>query len=100
MLAKAIVQFLSQSLLLPVVDGENFSFKSFAPLYLAFQFFVCHKQLMCSLASAVLVDFVSLLRRGFRLLLLCDVAQRADGVERGSVRIANDRAQYLSPDDR
>jgi hypothetical protein len=67
-LTKPIVQFLSETLLFAIADFKNFAFKSFAPSELGFQLFVCHTQLVCSLANAVFQQFFRFLQCGFRTL--------------------------------
>src|SRR5262245_51848458 len=48
MLTKAVMQLLSQPLLLAVAYRKDFSFETLAALDLAFQFFVCCVQLTCA----------------------------------------------------
>src|ERR1700745_4124809 len=99
MLAKTVMQFLAQSLLLTIANSEDFSLQSFASLDLGFQYFVCFVQLPCSLANAFFKQFVRPLHCFFSLLALHELpdlaANTSEHFQEVFVRFADFRAEKL-----
>src|ERR1700745_1684851 len=99
MLAKTVMQFLAQSLLLTIANSEDFSLQSFASLDLGFQYFVCFVQLPCSLANAFFKQFVRPLHCFFSLLALHELpdltANTSEHFQEVFIRFADFRPEEL-----
>src|SRR6201982_123825 len=99
MLAKTVMQFLAQSLLLTIANREDFTHQAFAGIDVGLQYFVCFVQLPCSLANAFFQQFVRPLQCFFSLLALHELpdltANTSEHFQELFVRFADFRAKEL-----